>query len=63
MGRVPEKLIKIEHPRKISEIKIDTTKIFPTHPKLNLMDIEPCTEQEITVHINLGLDQLEEHEE
>ena len=64
MVRTIEKLIKIEHPREISEMKtINTVEVFPTIPKLDLMDIEPCTETGIQVHIDLGLDQLEEQEE
>ena len=63
MARNIEKLLKIESPREISEMKFDTMEVFPTTPKLDLMDIEPCTESGITVHIDLGLDQLEEQEE
>ncbi len=63
MVRTIEKLIKIEHPREISEMKFDTMEVFPTIPTLDLMDIEPCTEPGITVHIDVGLDQLEEQEE
>jgi len=63
MVRNIEKLIKLECPREISEMKIDTAEVFPTNPKLDLMDMEPCAEQGIMVHVNLGLDQLEEQEE
>ena len=63
MVRNIEKLIKIERPREISEMKFDTIEFFPTTPTLDLMDIEPCTESGITIHIDLGLDQLEEQEE
>ena len=63
MVRNIEKLLKIERPREISEMKFDTMEVFPTTPKLDLMDIEHCTESGITVHIDLGLDQLEEQEE
>jgi hypothetical protein len=63
MVRTIEKLIKLERPREISEMKIDTPEVYPTIPKLDLMDMEPCTEQGITVHVNLGLDQLEGQEE
>ncbi|MCW4015196.1 MAG: hypothetical protein NWF06_02390 [Candidatus Bathyarchaeota archaeon] len=63
MVRNIEKLIKIEHPREISEMKIDTLETFPAIPTLDLMDIEPYTEPALPVHIDLGLDQLEEKEE
>jgi len=63
MVRNLEKLIKIEHPREISEMKLDTIQCFPTIPKLDLMDIELYTKARITCHIELGLDQLEEQEE
>jgi hypothetical protein len=60
MARTIEKLIKIERPREISEMKLDTLEVFPVIPKLDLMNIEPCTESGITVRVDLGLDQLEE---
>jgi hypothetical protein len=63
MDRNIEKLIKIEHPKEISEMKLDNIETFPTIPKLDLMNIEPYTEPGIAVHVNLGLDQLEETEE
>jgi len=64
MVRTTEKLIKIECPREISEMKaVNTVEVFPTIPKLDLMDIEPCTETGMLVHVDLGLDQLEEQEE
>ena len=63
MVRNLEKLIKIERPREISEMKLDTIEVFPTIPKLDLMDIERYTDARITCHIDLGLDQLEEQEE
>ena len=63
MVRNIEKLLKIEHPREISEMKFDTMEVFPTTPSLDLLDIETCTESGIMVHIDLGLDQLEEQKE
>jgi hypothetical protein len=65
MARNVEKLIKMERPREVSEMKLDTIEVFPTIPKLDLdlMDIEPYTGPGITCHIELGLDQLEEQEE
>jgi hypothetical protein len=63
MARNLEKLIKLEHPKELSEMKLDTIEPFPTIPKLDLVDIEPYTEPGITRNIDLGLDQLEETEE
>jgi hypothetical protein len=63
MVRPIEKLLKIDHPKKISEMKLETLEVHPALPKLGLMDIEPYTEPGITVHVDLGLDQLEEQEE
>ena len=64
MVRTIEKLIKIERPRGITETKAaNTIEVFPAIPKLDLMNIEPCTETGILVHVDLGLDQLEEQEE
>ncbi|MGD9131001.1 MAG: hypothetical protein PVH73_05445 [Candidatus Bathyarchaeota archaeon] len=63
MARNIEKLIKIEHPKEISEMKLDTIEPFPIIPKLDLENIEPYTEPGIAVHVDLGLDQLEESEE
>jgi hypothetical protein len=63
MAKNMEKLIKFEHPKEISEMKLDTIEPFPQIPELDLVNIEPHTEPTITVHINLGLDQLEEQEE
>jgi hypothetical protein len=60
MARTIEKLIKIERPREISEMKLDTLEVFPVIPKLDLMNIESCTESGIAVRVDLGLDQLEE---
>jgi hypothetical protein len=60
MARNIEKLIKIEQPRKISEMKLTPIEAFPAIPKLDLIDIEPNTKPEIAVHVELGLDQLEE---
>jgi len=63
MVRNLEKLIKIEHSKEISKMKLDTIEPFSTIPKLDLVDIEPCTQLGITVHVDLSLDQLEEPEE
>ncbi|MFC1486188.1 hypothetical protein ACFLRN_00655 [Thermoproteota archaeon] len=63
MVRSMEKLIKIEHPTEIPEMKLETLEVFPTTPTLELMDIDPHTGPEIICQIDLGLDQLEDHEE
>jgi len=63
MAKNIEKLIKFEQPKEISEMKLDTIEAFSTIPKLDLENIEPHTEPAITVHVDLGLDQLEETEE
>ena len=63
MAKNVEKLIKFEHPKEISEMKLDTIEPFPTIPKLDLENIEHYTEPGITLNIDLGLDQLEETEE
>ena len=63
MVRNIEKLIKIECPRENTERKIETIEKFPKIPQLDLMDIESCIETGIAVHVDLGLDQLEEQEE
>jgi len=63
MARNMEKLIKLEHPKEIPEMKLDTIEPFTTIPKLDLVNIEPYTEPRITLNVDLGLDQLEETEE
>jgi len=63
MARNIEKLIKIEGSREITKLTFDTIEVIPTSLTLDLVDIEPYTESEITLNIDLGLDQLEEPEE
>jgi hypothetical protein len=63
MVRNMEKLIKIERPKEIPEMKLETIEAFPVIPKLDLENIEPYTEPGIALNIDLGLDQLEEQEE
>ena len=60
MAKTIEKLIKIEQPRNISEMQLNTIEIFPAIPKLDLTDIEAHTEPSIAVQVDLGLDQIEE---
>jgi hypothetical protein len=63
MARNVEKLLKIERPGEVSKLTLETVEVIPTTPRIDLVDIEPYTEPEINVHIDLGLDQLEEQEE
>ena len=63
MARNIEKLLKIERPGEVSKLTLETIEVIPTTPRLDLVDIESCTEPKINVHIELGLDQLEEQEE
>jgi hypothetical protein len=63
MDRNIEKLIKIERPKEIPEMKVDAIQPLPAIPKLDLTNIEPYTEPGITVHVDLDLDQIEEPEE
>ena len=63
MARNIEKLLKIESPREISKLTLDTIEVIPTSLTLDLVDIEPYAEPRVTVNIDLGLDQLEELEE
>ncbi len=63
MARNIEKLLKIERPREVSKLTLDTIEVIPTSLTLDLVDIEPYAEPRVTVNINLGLDQLEEQEE
>ena len=63
MARNLEKLIKIERPKEIPEMKLEPIEPFHVIPKLDLENIEPYTEPGIAVNIDLGLDQREEQEE
>ena len=63
MDRNIEKLIKIECPTKIIERKIEPIEKFQELPTLELIDIEAPIEPGISVHVDLGLDQLEEQED
>jgi len=63
MARNVEKLLKIERPGEVSKLTLEPIEVIPTTPRIDLIDIEPPTEPEINVHIDLGLDQLEEPEE
>lgn len=63
MARNIEKLLKIERPREVSKLTLDTIEVIPTSLTPDLVDIEPYAEPRVTVNIDLGLDQLEEPEE
>ena len=63
MARNVEKLLKIQRLGEVSKLTLEPCEVIPTVPRLDLTNIEPCTEPAINVHIDLGLDQLEEQEE
>jgi hypothetical protein len=63
MARNIEKLLKIERPKEVPKLSLDTIEVIPTSLTLDLVDIEPYAEPKVTVNIDLGLDQLEEQEE
>ena len=63
MARNIEKLLKIESPREVSKLSLETVEVIPTSLRLDLVDIELYTKPRFTVNIDLGLDQLEEPEE
>ncbi|MCW4035083.1 MAG: hypothetical protein NWF03_06925 [Candidatus Bathyarchaeota archaeon] len=66
MARNLEKLIKIQAPKPIQEIPemtLNPCEIVSTMPTLDLTNIEPYTEQGLPIHVDLGLDQLEDMEE
>jgi hypothetical protein len=57
-----EKLLKISRLKRDSDLNLNTIKIIHPTLKLDLIDIENCNESNLTVNIDLGLDQLEESE-
>jgi hypothetical protein len=63
MARNIEKLLKIERPKEVPKLNLETIETIPTSLTLDLVDIEPYAEPRVTVNIDLGLDQLEEPEE
>ncbi|MFZ7137272.1 MAG: hypothetical protein ACOWW1_02470 [archaeon] len=63
MVRNLEKLVKLQHPTDLSELAIQAIDTCPSLIKLDLTNIEPYTEAGPIVHIDLGLDQIEELEE
>jgi hypothetical protein len=62
MVRNIEKILKIERPKDVPKVGTDTIQV-PNTLKLDLIDIESCTESGLTVHVKLDLDQLEDPEE
>ena len=63
MVRNMEKLLKIECPKGVPKLKAQTIEFVPKSLGLDLINIEPYTEPKVTIHIDLELDQLEDHEE
>ena len=63
MARNVEKLLKIERLGEAPKLTVESCEVIPAIPRLDLANIEACTEPKMNVHIDLGLDQLEEAEE
>ncbi|MEJ2241962.1 MAG: hypothetical protein P8Y18_07450 [Candidatus Bathyarchaeota archaeon] len=59
MVRIMDKILKIEPPKRICELPIDSLKI-PKTLNLDLVDIESWNDSKIEVKIDLKLDQLED---
>ena len=57
-----EKLLKIERLKRESDLTLKTIEIMPPTLTLDLINIETCNESNVSVNIDLGLDQLEESE-
>jgi hypothetical protein len=63
MARPIEKLLKIQQPKRITKMTLETPQTVPTTVlKLDLPNLEPYTEAEMNIKIDLGLDQLETEE-
>ncbi len=62
MVKIMDKLLKIEPPKRICDLAVDSLKI-PTTLTLNLVNLESWNDSKIKVKIDLGLDQLEDFEE
>ena len=63
MVRNLEKIVKLERPADLSEMTIKSIDTCSTLIKLDLTNIEPYTEAGPIIHVDLGLDQIEEPEE
>jgi hypothetical protein len=61
MVKIMDKILKIDPPKRISDLDIDLLKISTI--TLDLVDIERWNDSKIKVNIDLGLDQLEDFEE
>jgi len=62
VDRNVEKLVKFERPRDLSEMTIKSINACSVLIKLDLTNIEPYTETGPSIHVDLGLDQIEEQE-
>ena len=63
MAREVEKLLKVERLGEVPKLSLEPCEVVSAIPKLDLVNIEGVTETKMNVHIDLGLDQLEEAEE
>lgn len=63
MARDIEKLLKVERLGEVPKLSLEPCEVISAIPKLDLPNIEGVTEPKMNVHIDLGLDQLEEAEE
>jgi hypothetical protein len=63
MAREIEKLLKVERLGEVPKLSLEPCEVVSAIPKLELVNIEGVTEPKMNVHIDLGLDQLEETEE
>lgn len=63
MVRNLEKLIKLQRPADLSEVAIKSMDNCSPLIKLDLANIEPYIEAGPIVHVDLGLDQIEEPED
>ena len=62
MVRNLEKLVKLQRPTDLSEMAINSLNVCPPLVKLELTNIECFAESGPIVHVDLGLDQIEELE-
>ncbi len=63
MAREVEKLLKVERLGEVPKLSLEPCEVISAIPKLDLVNIEGVTEPKMNVHIDLGLDQLEDTEE
>ena len=63
MARDIEKLLKVERLGEVPKLSLEPCEVISAIPKLDLANIEGVPEPKMNVHIDLGLDQLEEAEE